>query len=222
MSDKRNVKAGSCIKGKDGKMLFSAVDVAGRWEEYIEELYSDNDRAKNKPTVLDCTIGPEIMEAEVDAAIKALRFRKAAGRDGICAELLKFMGERGLKELTFLCQSIYNTGYIPKDLTQSVFITLPKKPGATNCSDFRTISIMSQVTKVLLKIVQERIREKVEFVLAEDQFGFRKGKGTREAVSCVRNLLERAIEMQNTVHLCFIDYRKAFDRVHHDQLIQDL
>ena len=160
LSDKRKMKTGFSIKGKERKMLFSADDVSCRWEEYIKELYSDNDRAMNKPTVLDCTTGPEIMEAEVDAAIKALRFRKAAGRDSICAELLKFMRERGLKELTCLCQSIYNSFYIPKDLTQSVFITIPKKPGATNCSDFRTISVISQVKKVLLKIIPERIREK--------------------------------------------------------------
>ena len=222
LANKGDLKAGLCIKSKDGKMLFSSDEVTNRWQEYISELYSDQDRSHIKPDVPNCTSGPEILTEEVESAIKKLRLGKAAGRDSICAELLKHMGETGLKELTFLCNLIYDTGYIPKELNQSIFITLPKKPGATDCSNFRTISIMSQVTKIFLAIIQNRIKQKVDEELAEDQFGFRKGKGTREAVSCVRNLLERAIEMQNIVYLCFIDYRKAFDRIKHDQLVQDL
>ena len=105
---------------------------------------------------------------------------------------------------------------------KSIFITIPKKPGAVECNLFRTISLMSQITKIILKVILNRIKGKLKLEIAEEQYGFMKGKGTRNAIFIMRMLTERAIEVQKEVHMCFIDYEKAFNKVKHSDLIEIL
>ena len=81
---------------------------------------------------------------------------KSAGEDGVTTEMLQAMDNLGVKRITQLFNKIYDTGYIPSDLRKSTFIPIPKKSKAVNCSDFRTISLMSHVTKTLLKVILER------------------------------------------------------------------
>ena len=104
-------------------------------------------------------------------------------------------------------------------MARSVFITIPKKPGAIDCDKFRTISIMSQLSKLVLKIILNRVRNKIEWEIAEEQYGFRKGKGTCNAIFIIRMIGERTIEMQKDLFMCFIDYQKAFDTVKHADLL---
>ena len=129
--------------------------------------------------------------AEVKHAIKKLNNNKATGTDLIAAEMLKALDDGPIEKLTQLCNEIYNTGYWPKDLKESIFIPIPKKPKATRCQDFRTISIMSQVTKLLLKIVMDRMKRKIETELDDAQSGFRQGRGTREGLLNLRLICER-------------------------------
>ena len=121
-------------------------------------------------------------------AIKKLKNNKATGTDLIAAEMLKALDDGPIEKLTQLCNEIYNTGYWPKDLKDSIFIHIPKKPKATRCQEYRTISIMSQVTKLLLKIVMDRMKMKVEAELDDAQRGFRQGKGTREGLLNLRHV----------------------------------
>ena len=121
-----------------------------------------------------------------------------------------------------LCNMIYDSSTIPKDLLKSVFVTIPKKPKATNCNEFRTISLMSHVAKLLLRIIMERIKPKIESEISDNQNGFRKGKGTREGIFNMRTIGEKYIEKQKHVYICFIDYEKAFDRVNHSAMIECL
>ena len=85
-------------------------------------------------------------------------------------------------ELTELLSKIYDTGHIPSDMLKSVFIAIPKKAGATDCELHRTISLMSHVTKILLRIIIMRVRNKIEPEIAEEQCGFVEGKGTSNAI----------------------------------------
>ena len=91
-------------------------------------------------------------------AIKKLKNNKATGTDLIAAEMLKSLDDGPIEKLT----QLYNEIYWPKDLKESIFITIPKKPKASRCQEYRTISIMSQVTKLLLKIVMDRMKMKIE------------------------------------------------------------
>ncbi|GFS27605.1 SH3 domain-binding protein 2-like [Elysia marginata] len=127
-------------------------------------------------------------------------------------ELLQALGNWGIDQLTKLLNRIYDTGNIPKDMLISTFITLQKKPGATEFENHRTISLMSHTLKLLLRILLTRIRSKIKPEILETQFGFVANKGTTNAIFTMMMLMERFIETQKDLYLCFIDYSKAFDQ----------
>ncbi|KAG1656246.1 Retrovirus-related Pol polyprotein from type-1 retrotransposable element R2 [Nymphon striatum] len=134
--------------------------------------------------------------------------------------MIQALGEYGTELLHKVFNEIYETGVLPEDLTKSIFITLPKQPGAIDCELHRTISIMSHLVKILLRVVIERIRNKLLPEISEVQYGYRKDKSTINAILVLRMLGERAIEHQQDVFICFIDYSKAFDKVQHTKLIK--
>ena len=106
-------------------------------------------------------------------------------------------------ELTY---RIYDTGQILTSMQLSTFVTIQKKPGANECNKNRTISVISQLGKLILRILLNRIPSRIRPETAEEQYGFRKGKGTANSFFILRMLNERAIEMHRDVYLCFIDY----------------
>ena len=128
----------------------------------------------------------------------------------------------GADKVASLCQKIYQTGKIPTGMMKSIFITIPQKPKAVDCEDFRTISLMSHVMKVLLKVILNRIKNKVNAEVSREQFGFGPHLGTREAIFYMRMTTERCIGAHKDVFACFIDYSKAFDKIHHIKLIESL
>ena len=165
------------------------------------------------------TTGNNILQEEVQKAINSMKNGKAIGSDEISTEMLKALDDRNVKKITKPCNIIFNTGYIPTELEKSIFITIPKNAKAQECTEFRTITLMSHVTQLLLKIIQQRIANKIDKECSNLQSGFRKGIGTREGIFNIRTILERTIEVQQDVYICFIDYTKAFDRVNHTKLI---
>ncbi|GFO07610.1 endonuclease-reverse transcriptase [Plakobranchus ocellatus] len=162
------------------------------------------------------------MKEGVKAAIKKMKFGKETAPDNILVELIEALEDFGIGKVTHLLNEVYDTGQIPTDLSKSIFIALPKKPGATECELHRTISLMSHITKILLKIIMPRVRNKIKSEIAEEQCGFVEDKGTSNAIYILLTLIERALEVQKDVYLCFIDYTKAFDRVRHDEIITQL
>ncbi|GFR59084.1 RNA-directed DNA polymerase from mobile element jockey-like [Elysia marginata] len=160
---------------------------------------------------------PPIMEEEVRNAIRKLNRNKATGPDEIPVELFDALNETCLVHFTELLNLICDTGQWPSDLKKSVFRTLQKKPGETECENHRTISLMSHTTKMLLRIVMTRIRSKIRPEIAESQFGFVPYKGTQNAIFTLSMLMERVVEVQDDVYLCFIDYSKNFDKVKHSE-----
>ena len=190
-----------------------------RWEEYIGELYDDQ-----RPEIAskEQAEGPSILEQEVIKALKHMKAGKAPGADGVTTEMFEALGSFGTLRLTNLLNKIYDTGNIPEDMSKSIFIALPKKTRATECEDHRTISLMSHTTKILLRIIMNRIRPKIRPEIAEEQFGFMEGKGTINAIFALRMIIERALEVNKDIYLCFIDYTKAFDRVKHAEIIEIL
>ena len=98
-------------------------------------------------------------------------------------------------------------------MKESEFIVIPKKNGAVECSKHRTISIMSQMGKIVLKVLNERLERKVNETIDNVQFGFRKGVGTRNATFMLRTVMEKSVEKQKDLFMCVVDFEKAFDRV---------
>ena len=148
-----------------------------------------------------------------------MKKNKAAGPDEIVIEMLTALEEFGIEKLTDLVNEIYDSGDIPEDLSKSIFITLPKKPGAVECELHRTTSLMSHITKLLLRIVMQRARKRIKPEIGEEQCGFVENTGTRNAIFMVHVLSERAIEMQKDVYMCFMDYTKAFDKINREELL---
>jgi len=105
--------------------------------------------------------------------------------------------------MTKLINTIYEIGEWPKDFTEVTMIAL-KKTQATKCSDHHTISLITHTAKIVAKILRRRIEKKTEDVLGEDQFGFRRGKGTRDAIGMLR-ISEQTLEIDEELCVCFID-----------------
>jgi len=147
-----------------------------------------------------------------------MRNKKTTGDDDVPGDVLKLLGEVGLKLMT----KLINTGEWPKDFTEVTMIALKKKPQATKCSDHRAINLTAHTAKIVAKILRRRIEKEIEDVLEEDQFGFRRGKGTRVAIEMLRIISERTLEIFEELSVCFIDWQKAFDRVKWTKLMQIL
>jgi len=103
-------------------------------------------------------------------------------------------------------------------LERSVFLPIPKKGNAKECSNYSTIALISHASKVMLKILQARLQQYMNRELPDVQAGFRKGRGTRDQIANIRWIMEKAREFQKNIYFCFIAYAKAFDCVDHNKL----
>ena len=107
---------------------------------------------------------------------------------------------------------------VATELEKSVFIPIPKKGNAKECSNYLTIALISHASKVMLKILQARLQQYVNHELLDVQAGFRKGRGTRHQIANICWIMEKAKEFQKNIYFCFIGYTKAFDCVNHNKL----
>ena len=121
-----------------------------------------------------------------------------------------------VKVLHSICQQIWKTHQWPQDWKRSVFIPIPKKGNAKECSNYHTIALISHASKVMLKILQARLQQYVNDELPDVQAGFRKGRGTRDQIANIHWIMAR--EFQKNIYFCFIDYAKAFDCADHNKL----
>ena len=210
------------IENKAGEILTNPDDVRNRWKEYCEELY-------NHKAITDKTLignmneenGNEelpILRAEVEEAIRSLKRNKAPGIDNIQAELIKEGGSDMVEILLKICNLSLKTGLWPSQWTQSILIPLPKKGDIRKCNNYRTISLISHTSKILLRVIKNRITPRIEAVLSENQAGFRKGRSTTEQITNLRNLCEKSRNHNHLLFHNFIDFKKAFDRVWHEAL----
>ena len=108
----------------------------------------------------------------------------------------------------------------PQDWKRSVFIPIPKKGNAKECSNYCTIALISHVSKEVLKILQARLQQYVNRELLDVQAGFRKGRGTRDKIANISWIFNTAKEFQKNIYFCFTDYAKAFDCVQFSSVSQ--
>ena len=143
---------------------------------------------------------------------------KASGDDGISAELFQILKDDAVKVLHSICQQIWKTQQRPQVWKRSVFIPIPKKGNAKECSNYHTIALISHTRKVMLKILQTRLKQYVNHELPDVQAGFRKGRASRNQIANIHWIIKKAREFQKNIYLCFIDYAKHFDCVDHNKL----
>ena len=157
---------------------------------------------------------PDILEFEV----KWTSGGKASGGDGIPDELFQILKDDAVKVLHSIYQHMWKTQQWPQDWKRSVFIPIPKKGNAKECSNYRTTALISHTSKVMLKILQDRLQQYMNRELPDVQAGFRKGRGTRNQIANICWITEKMREFQKNVYFCFIDYTKAVDCVDHNKL----
>ena len=117
-----------------------------------------------------------------------------------------------------MCQQIWKTLQWPWDWKRSVFIPISKKGNAKECSNYHTIVLTSHASKVVLKVLQARLQQSLNWEFPDAQARFRKGRGTRDQIANICWIIEIAREFQKNIYFCFIDYAKAFDCVDHNKL----
>ncbi|KAF7251812.1 Retrovirus-related Pol polyprotein from type-1 retrotransposable element R2 [Varanus komodoensis] len=144
--------------------------------------------------------------------------RRPGGRE----KQAEVAGDNAVKVLHSICQQIGKTQQWPQYWKRSVYIPIPKKGNAKECSNYRTIALISHANNVMLKILQASLQQYVDRELPEVQAGFRRARGTRDQIVNIRWIMEKAREFQKNIYFCFIDYAKAFDCVDHSKLWQVL
>ena len=133
-------------------------------------------------------------------------------------ELFQILKDDAVKVLHSIRQQIWKTQQWPQDWKRSVFIPIPKKGNAKECSNYHTIALISHVSKVMLKILQARLQQYKNQEIPDFQPGFRKGRGTRDQIANIHCIIKKAREFQKNIYFCFIEYAKAFDYVDHNKL----
>ena len=141
---------------------------------------------------------------------------KASGGDEIPVELFQVLKDDAVKVLHPICQQIWKTQQWPQDWKRSVFIPIPKKGNAKECSNYHIIALISHASKVMPKILQSRLQWYVNQKLSDIQAGFRKGRGIRYQIANIHWIIKKAREFQRNIYFCFTDYAKAFDCVEHN------
>ena len=137
---------------------------------------------------------------------------KASGGDRIPAELFQILKDDAVKVLHSICQQIWKTQQWPEDWKMSVFIPIPKKGNAKECSKYCTIALISHPSKVMLKILQARFQQNMTYELPDVQAGFRKGRGTRDPIANIQWIIEKPRGFQKNIYFCFIDHHFKANR----------
>ena len=148
--------------------------------------------------------------------------KKASGGDGIPVELFQILKDDAVKVLHLIWQQIWKTQQWPQDWKRSVFIPIPNKGNAKECSNYCTIVLISHASKLMLKSLQARLQQYVNHELPDGQAGFIKGRGTRDQIANICWITKKAGESQKNIYFCFIDYAKVSDCVDHNKLWKTL
>ena len=133
--------------------LTEAEDIKKRWQEYTEELYKKDLHDPDNHDGMIAHLEADILECKVKWALESITTNKASESDGIPVELFQILKDDAVKMLYSICQQIWKTKQWPQDWKRSVFIPIPKKGNAKECSNYRTIALISHASKVMLKIL---------------------------------------------------------------------
>jgi hypothetical protein len=221
MLGKKFVPRLNAIRNKEGTMLQSKEEIKHRWTQYCSGLYKDHgggDRMVKELEEITPIINEDpqdILYSEVEEAIRTLKKNKSPGSDGIIAEMLQAGGEKLVHQIHKLCNKAWDEGTIPGEWGKSILVPIPKKGDHSECSNYRTISLINHTGKVLLIVLLNRLKQQLDPHLSEEQAGFRKDRSTIHQILTLRLLAEKAKRHGKKIYNCFIDFQKAFDTIKH-------
>ena len=145
----------------------------------------------------------QFKDISLRGSLASITTNKASGSDGIPVELFQILKDDAVKVLHSICQQIWKTQQWPQDWTRSVFIPIPKKGNAKECSNYCTIALISHASKVMLKILQARLQQYVNCKLPDVQAGFRKDRGARDQIANICGIIKKAREFQKNLFLLY-------------------
>ena len=151
---------------------------------------------------------PNILECEAKWALESITTNKASGSDGIPVELFQILKDDAVKVLHSICQHIWKTQQWPQDWKRSVFIPIPKKGNAKECSNYCAIALISHASKVMLKILQARLQQYMNRELPDVQAGFRKRRGNRDQIANICWIMEKAREFEKNIYSALLTMPK--------------
>ena len=184
-----------------------AEDIKKRWQEYTEELHKKDFHDPDNHDGVVTHLEPDILECEAKWALGSITTNKASGGDVIPAELFQILKDDAVKMLENAVK-IWKTQQWPQDWKRSLYISIPKKGNAKECSNYHTIAFISHASKVMPQILQARLQQYVNHELPDVQ----------SQIANICWITEKAREFQKNIYICFIDYAKAFDCVDHNKL----
>ena len=163
--------------------LTEAEDIKKRWQKYTEEPYKKDLHNPDNHDGAITHLEPDTLECEVKWALGSITTNKASGGDGIQVEMFQILKDDAVKVLPSICQQIWKTQQWPQDWKRSVFIPIPKKGNAKECSNYRTIALISHASKVMFKILQAGLQQYMNHELPDVPAGSTKGRGTRDQIA---------------------------------------
>ena len=204
------------VKSVDNVVLTEHSEIIERWHEFYQNLYrserSTFDYFEEEDEI------PEILDSELQHALKTLKSGKAPGPDGITTEMLRAGGSHLHELLRKLANLIIATRYIPEQLVISEIILLFKKGDLLDCGNFRPISLLCHVYKLLMLVIYNRIKTPLTNALQSEQAAYQRGRGTVEQVQILQQVIEKCNEFQRPSVICFVDFTKAFDSIDQQKL----
>lgn len=217
------------IKAKDKKVLVEEEEIVNRWKEYFEELLNKEDTEGTEDEG-DIELSNElpqnheslITRKELDIALRKIKPAKAPGVDEVAPEFIKYLGERGRKELLDIMNEAWERGIIPEDWKYGVILPIHKKGDSKECDNYRGITLLTTALKVYETILECRLRERVEKKLSDIQSGFRPDHSIQDHIFTVQQVLEKKLAKNKKVFTCFIDMKKAFDSISRAKIWESL
>ena len=212
------------VKDKNGRLLSSESEVQQRWSEHFSEVLNRPEPV-DPAAVLEENFMEELViteeplsKTEIINTVKQLKNGKAAGFDEVSPDVLKADPATTADVLDSLLKRIWELENMPEDWRKGLIIKLPKKGDLTSCGNWRGITLLSVVGKVLARCIIMRMRDAVDSRLRKEQGGFRPHRGTGMQIFILRNIIEQSLEWNATLYLVFVDYEKAFDSIHRETL----
>ena len=210
--ERKDIVGGIYIKDENENILVKCQDIRERWRRYFERLLNEGNPYEIDEE--DKVEGPveEVSEVEVKEALKKMKKGKAPGPSEMTSDILKEVGETGIKELTKVFRNIQDKGEIPEEWADSFTIPIYKGKGdALSCGKHRGVRLLEHGMKLWEKILEERLRKLVK--IDGCQFGFQVGKSTTDAIFIMRQVQEKHMEKKKEVVHVFVDLERAFDGV---------
>nr|KAG5713136.1 hypothetical protein BaRGS_007663 [Batillaria attramentaria] len=198
-------------RDKEGRLLTTIEDQLTRWTEHFQEVLNrppPDERPQLEPgDPLDINTGA-ITKAEIRKALSSLKNGKAAGTDNIPAEALKEGGNDIIDQLHHLLILIWTTEEMPTEWKKGLLVKLPKHGNLSQCCKWKGITLLSIPSKVLTRVILDRMKDVLDKTLRDEQAGFRKERSCTDQIANLRVIVEQSIEWQSPLYVCFIESRR--------------